>query len=248
MAVVNNTSIKLDVHAPKKDAVVAAPGTAAGPDEFRLWAAAGVEEARTQSIIGDFWKLFRWAKSNMPALAASVATPRVVHMPAGGSDGDIELDGTPTADEVRLEIGANVAGPQKSHFLNRTFRRILERWLEESAGTAAAAAQGGQSGAQGSPVITEGLPNVFTFTGGWPQGTQITVSATVTDPQGDIDDIVVVVQIPLIGGPYTGVDAAAFVATAVDAEAHLQATVSNNVVTIAPADPDYTLGSSMVIG
>lgn len=132
MAIANNTRIKLGVSKPKKDAVVAAPGTAAAAGEIAVWAAADVDEAKTQSIVGDFWKLFRYAKSNMPAIEASVATPVIVHMPAGGGDPSIEIDGTPTAGEVRLEIGQDTATGSKSHFLDRTFKRLIERWLEES--------------------------------------------------------------------------------------------------------------------
>ena len=132
MAIANNTSIKLGVSKPKKDAVVESPGTAAAASELRIWAAAGVDEALTQSIAGDFWKLFRYAKSNMPAIEASVATPVVVHMPAGGGDPDIEIDGVPTTDELRLEIGQDTATGSKSHFMDRTFKRLVERWLEES--------------------------------------------------------------------------------------------------------------------
>jgi hypothetical protein len=132
MAIPNNTRIKLGVSKPKKSAVVAQPGTAAAASEIALWAAAGVDEALTQSIVGDFKKLLRWAKSNMNAIEASVATPVIVHMTSGGGDGDIELDGTPTTGQVRLEIGADIAGGSKSHFLDRTHKRLIERWLEES--------------------------------------------------------------------------------------------------------------------
>lgn len=132
MAIPNNTSIVLGVSKPKKDAVVAQPGLAATASEIRIWAAADVDEAKTQSVVGDFWKLFRYAKSNMPAIQASIADPVIVHMPSGGSDVQIEIDGTPTAGEVRLEIGTDVAGGSKSHFLDRTFKRLVERWLEES--------------------------------------------------------------------------------------------------------------------
>ena len=132
MAIANNTRIKLGTSSPKKSAVVASPGTAAAAGEIAIWAAADVIETRTQPLIGDFWKLFRYAKSNMPAIEASVATPVVVHMPVNTGDSQIEIDGTPTAGEIRLEIGQGTATGSRSHFLDRTFKRLLERWLEES--------------------------------------------------------------------------------------------------------------------
>jgi hypothetical protein len=132
MPILANTRIKLGANKPKKDAVVDQPGTAAVLNEVGIWAATDVPENLTQSVVGDFEKLFRYAKSNMPAIAASVNDPVVIHMPTGGGDPDIEIDGVPTADEVRLEIGATIAGGEKSHFLKRTFDRLIERWLEES--------------------------------------------------------------------------------------------------------------------
>jgi len=127
-----NTRIKLGASSPKKDAVVAQPGTAAGANEVAIWAAADCPENLTQTLVGGFQELFDHAKSNMPAIAASVATPTVVHMPYNGSISDIEIDGTPTAGEIRLEIGQTIGSGQRSHFLNRTFKRLIERLLEES--------------------------------------------------------------------------------------------------------------------
>ena len=132
MGIANNTRIKLGVSKPKKDAVVAAPGIAAGTTEIGIFAGTSVDEDRTQPIIGDFWKLFRFAKSNMPLIEASAATPVTVHMPVGRGDPQIEIDGTPGITEVGLEIGQGTATGSRSHFLDRTFKRLLERWLEES--------------------------------------------------------------------------------------------------------------------
>ena len=132
MAIPNNTRIRLGVSAPKKDAVVDQPGIPPTGVQIAIWAAASVPENLTQQVVGDFHKLFRYAKSNMPAIAASIADPVVVHMPTGGNDSEIEIDGVPTADEVRLEIGTETALNSESHFLDRTFKRLIERWLEES--------------------------------------------------------------------------------------------------------------------
>ncbi len=127
-----NTRIRLGVSKPKKDAIVAQPGTPATASEIAIWAAGTVPPELTQSLIGDFWKLFRMAKSNMPVIAASVADPVIIWMPLGGSDNDVSIGGSPTSDTLRLEIGSETAAGSKSHFLDRTFKRLLERWLEES--------------------------------------------------------------------------------------------------------------------
>lgn len=132
MAIANNTRIRLGVAKPKKDAIVAAAGTAATASEVAIRAGSSVDEALTQTIIGDYWKLFRFAKSNMRLIEASVAAPVVVWMPIGGSDNDITIGVGITTASVGLEIGQDTATGSKSHFLDRTFKRLIERWLEES--------------------------------------------------------------------------------------------------------------------
>ena len=131
MSLAANSSITLNKHTPKKDATVnngtGAPTT--GTDDVSIWAAANIDPYLGQQLVGDFTKLHRWAQSTMVSLTG---TPAIVHMPLGGSDADIELNGTPTADELRLEIGAGIHGPDQSHFLDRTFKRLIERWLEET--------------------------------------------------------------------------------------------------------------------
>lgn len=128
MAIANNSSITLGASEPKKDAVVAVgvPTVAAG--DVAIWAAADVPENLPQTTIGAFHALFRYAKTNIKDLTG---TPAIVHMPFDGLASEIELNGTPTTDEVRLHIGADIHGGDKSHFMHRTFIRLIERWLEE---------------------------------------------------------------------------------------------------------------------
>lgn len=132
MAIANNTRIKLGASEPKKDAVVDTPGTAAGANEIAIWAAAECPENKTQTLVGGFHMLFAYAKSHMPAIAATVTTPTIIHMPYNGNISEIEIDGTPAADEIRIEIGQTIGSGSKSHFFKRTFDRLIERWLEES--------------------------------------------------------------------------------------------------------------------
>jgi hypothetical protein len=98
-----------------------------------IYAGASVDVGLPQSVIGSFLDLAAYAKGNMPAIAAagSLGAPVTVHMTVGAGDTDIEINGTPTASEVRLEIGSLVYLGQKSHFLNRTVQRLIERWMEE---------------------------------------------------------------------------------------------------------------------
>jgi hypothetical protein len=136
MAITANTRIKLGANKPKKDAVVDAPGTAPADDsnEIAISIGTAVDPLKTQSIIGDFEKLYRYAKTNLESLVPTglAGTYAVVHIPAGGSDAAIVNDGTPGTGDLTLEVGALVYGEDQSHFLHRTFKRLCERWLEES--------------------------------------------------------------------------------------------------------------------
>ena len=232
-----NTRIKLGVSKPKKDAVVAAPGTAAAASEVAIWAGSLIDPNQTQSIIGGFYQLFNYAKSNMPAIEASVATPVIVHMVLGAGDSDIEIDGTPTATEIRLEIGQDTATGSKSHFLHRTFIRLLERWLEES-----------KSGT-GSPVIAgpglnSATPNVYTVTGDWPVGAQCRVDLAVTDSDGDTLTEQVNITLPMA---MTAAQVAQYIAIEINPLPFVEATVSGTVITLAPSEPGTTLVSSAVV-
>ena len=132
MAIPNNTSIALGASSPKKDAVVASPGIAAAAGEVRIWAASGCPENKTQFLVGQWQKMFDTIKGNMNVIEASVATPVIVSMPFDGEISEMVVDGTPTADDLRIEIGQDISAGAKSHFLKRTFDRLIERWLEES--------------------------------------------------------------------------------------------------------------------
>jgi len=131
MAIPNNTSVKLGVSVPKKDAVVAQPGTAAGANDIRILAGTGIDETRTQNIVGALTKLHRFAQTILHTLSG-VADPDVLHTVLGGSDNDIVVNGTPGVGDVVLEIGTFTGAGDRSHFLDRTFKRVVERWLEES--------------------------------------------------------------------------------------------------------------------
>ena len=133
MAVSSNISIKLNVHSPKKDAEFYTDGGHAptGADEVTIWAAAGVEVGLPQHLWGTFMSLHAYIQSHLNQAAPS-AGPTIVHGVLGCSDSEIEVDGIPTSDQCRIEIGANIVNKGQSHFLDRTFKRLIERGLEES--------------------------------------------------------------------------------------------------------------------
>ena len=117
-----NTSIKLDVHSPKKDAVVATGAPIPTATEVAIWAGANINPALVQSITGTVNVLKASALTKMPTAVVQVAL--------GGGSGAVVADGTPDADSVMLYVGSDVVAKQQSHFLDRTVKRLIEAWLE----------------------------------------------------------------------------------------------------------------------
>lgn len=131
MPIAANTAIKIGLHAPKKDATihVGSPGTT---DNFiSIWAAAAINPALTQSIVGGFRQLARYAKANISSISGN---PAVIHMPFGGSEASIVVNGTPPASHLRIHVGSTAHGSGASHLLDRAFKSLIDRWLEESKG------------------------------------------------------------------------------------------------------------------
>ena len=130
MTISVDTHIILDVHSPKKDARIGEgdPAVPVGADDCAIWAN-GIPNANlTQQIVGDFTKLHRFAQSEE---LKDVATEQVLSMPLGGSDRSIGA-APPGAGEIGLYIGSFTTAGNRSHFLDRTFKRLIERWIELS--------------------------------------------------------------------------------------------------------------------
>lgn len=133
MGLTVNQGIVLGASSPKKSATVGtgAPTVAAGTVGIFIGSTVAVNQP--QFVIGQFELLFRYAKTNLKALTG---TPCVLHIALTENYKDVVMNGTsgtaPGNADIRLIIGADVHGGDKSHFLNRTFRRLIERLLEEN--------------------------------------------------------------------------------------------------------------------
>jgi hypothetical protein len=243
MPILANTRIKLGSSEPKKNAIVSTPGTGAAGDEVAIWAASAIDPALSQSVVGDFLSLLAYAKSNMPEIKAAGTDPVVVFKRFGAGQNDISINGIPDARDLRLEIGAEVAVGSKSHFLNRTVTRLIERWLEE--------AKTGYLDAVPPPPVPGGEPtaeitgsNTMELGGKWQPGTTLRVSVRLTDPDNQTEDDTLDIVIPT-GAPSDGWDAgtaASVAANALNALVHYRAQVSGNSVIISSAAPANTVG------
>lgn len=128
-----NRSVKLGASNPKTKAVVANGVPTVATGELGIYTGSAIATSNPQWIVGQFDLLYRYAKTFLKDLTG---TPCVLHMPLGGNYSDVVVNGTagdaPGTSDIRLIIGAGIHGGDKSHFLNRTFRRVIEAYLEDN--------------------------------------------------------------------------------------------------------------------
>lgn len=223
---VANQSIKLDVHSPKKASVVATGAPVPAATEIAIWAGADINPGLVQSIVGGFQALHAYAQTELKNITATV------QMPLGGGSGSIEADGTPGAGDLVLYVGSDVVAKQQSHFLDRTFKRLIEVWLEGEVGIAVAR------------ILAVG--NNFTFNGRFAGGQAIEVVIQLTDPDGDVEEDVLNLTLPPApGGFHLGPVAAAVVCARIDALTHIRCEQVDNMLSITPSAPANTLTVSI---
>lgn len=127
MAISADTHIQLGVHKPKKSATVGTGAITLGANELAVKIGSALQVSRPGVYVGDFEKLYRYAKSYIKDHSATT----VFSISPGGSDNDIVTSGHDTG-LLSLYVDAGVLAGDKSHFLHRTYKRLIERLLEEA--------------------------------------------------------------------------------------------------------------------
>lgn len=127
MAITADTHIQLGVSSPKKSATVGTGTITLGANEVAIKVGSSVPVGNTQQIVGDFEKLYRFAKTDIKNVTADT----VYSIPLGGSDLDIVKSGHAVG-LISLYIDTAILTGDKSHFLHRTYKRLIERFLEEA--------------------------------------------------------------------------------------------------------------------
>lgn len=135
MSLVPNTYIILDAHSPKKDRVITVYDPEGEDDppvvadtEVGIFLPANTPLGRTQWVVGVLRTLLAHA------LTVIKDAPEVVSVNLNNSgQPQIDVDGTPDPDDdLVLLIGGDIAGKAQSHFLDRTGKRLMEVFLEET--------------------------------------------------------------------------------------------------------------------
>lgn len=127
MAISADTHIQLGVSKPKKDATVGTGAITLGANEVAIKIGSALGVTRPQVYIGDFEKLYRYAKSYIKDHTADTT----FSIPPGGADNDIVTTGHTTT-VLSLYVDTAVLTGDKTHFLHRTYKRLIERLLEEA--------------------------------------------------------------------------------------------------------------------
>lgn len=127
MPIAQDTHVQLGASSPKSSATVATGALTLGANEVAIKVGSAVSVSNTQQIIGDFEKLFRYAKTNIDSATADTT----FSIPLGGSDFDIVTTGHTTS-MLSLYVDTAIMDGNKSHFLNRTFKRCIELLLEDA--------------------------------------------------------------------------------------------------------------------
>lgn len=127
MAIVADTHVMLGVSSPKKSATVATGALTLAANSMAIKVGSSVDAGNVQAIIGDIEKLYRFALTRI----AKVSGTTTVSIIPGKGDSGIVLTGH-GAGLVTLYIHADILANNKSHFLHRTYKRLVERLLEEA--------------------------------------------------------------------------------------------------------------------
>jgi hypothetical protein len=123
MALIANNLYTLDVHAPKKAAVISVGIAAPAAKVVSVHIGSAVAVNKQVSLDSTIEQCLRLALSELPALVVAVTCT------VGGTP---VLDGTPGTGDVTLSVGATVVAQQQSGFIVRTTKRLREYITEDA--------------------------------------------------------------------------------------------------------------------
>ena len=131
--IVANTSFKVvrDGVKTQVQEIVGNPTTL--DDEIAIWFAADVPLENRQSNVGNVLSIRRYIKSKWDDIVATGST-MIFHMDFNGTYEDVEVNGTPTADQIRIEVGNDIYSQQNSSQFIEGINTLLDAYREASTG------------------------------------------------------------------------------------------------------------------
>jgi hypothetical protein len=131
--IVANTSFKVVKDGIKTDVVEAVGNPTTGDDDISIWFAANVPLDTRQSNNGNVKSIRRYIKSKWDDVAP-IGTAMIFHMDFNGTYEDVEVNGTPTSDQIRIEVGDNIYTQQNSSQFIEGVNTLIDAYLEASTG------------------------------------------------------------------------------------------------------------------
>jgi hypothetical protein len=238
MTISADTHIILDVHSPKKDAVVG-EGVPTVPDSScAIWANGILKPEFTTQTIASWRSLFRamLEESKKPGAAALVIS--------GGIDAgeNTFAFAAPNVTEIGFYIGSDVTSVGATHFIDRTMKRLLERWLELA-----------KTGSGLVPAKRAGVSqlddNRWDFEGNFEAGDNISITLQVTDPDGLTEGDSIVILLPDLppGQVYNPDGVAEIVCQGIASQVHYRCARTGSVINIGSAAPANTVTSNLAV-
>lgn len=131
--VLANTSFKINKTGVKVDVIQAVGTPTTGDDDIAIWFGANVPLDNRQSNVGNVESIRRYIKSKWDNVTP-IGTAMIFHMDFNGTYEDVEVNGTPTADQIRIEVGDTVYTKQNSSQFIEGVNTLVDAYLEASTG------------------------------------------------------------------------------------------------------------------
>jgi hypothetical protein len=128
-----DTSFKIPANGVALDITEAIGTPATGISDISLWLGSAVSLVNRQSNYGTSLLLMNYIKNNWAYIAASGGV-MVFHVDQNGTNQDVEVNGTPGTDQIRIELGDTVYTEQNSNWLTTGVDYLLDYYLEASKG------------------------------------------------------------------------------------------------------------------
>ncbi len=129
----SNTSFKIPADGDKLDVTIAVGTPTTGDNDISLWFADSVTLDDRQTNVGTAKALGRYIKANWDYITAT-GSAMIFHVDQGGTEEDVEVNGTPTAGQIRIEVGDTIYTKQNSNHLSVGIEQLIQVYLESSTG------------------------------------------------------------------------------------------------------------------
>ncbi len=131
--IVANTSFKIPADGDKLDIITIVGNPLTDDDDVAIWLAASVTLEERQTNVGTMRVLARFIKANWSSIPA-IGTAMIFHVDQGGTEEDVEVNDTPLAGQIRVEVGDTIYVNQNSNHFLVGMEQLIQFYLEASTG------------------------------------------------------------------------------------------------------------------